>query len=119
MSNNNKLTNLAYAKTPSFDDLLGNADDIEPRLRSLWMEIYCNARDDREQANVFLTNLTRTLAQVDPEKHSLHGPQAVRYLERIGKANDQLLKLAEQVKEYRQKQGEIDSDDLLDQIQGA
>jgi hypothetical protein len=83
------------------------------------MEIYRNACTDREQANVFLTDMTRMLSGGDAEKHSLHGPQAVRYLERVGKSNDQLLKLAEQVKAYRDAQADIDGDDILDQIQGG
>lgn len=100
----------------SFDVLLGESDDIEPRLKSLWTEIYRNARDDREQANIFLTDLIRTLSGSDADKHTLHGPQAVRYLERIGKANEQLLKLADQIKAYRESQGKIDSDALMDEI---
>ena len=99
-----------------FNTLLLDSTDIEPRLRALWLDIYRHAIEDRTTANVFLTNMLQTLAQGDPEKHSLHGPQAVKYLERISRANDQLLKLAEQVQSYSKAEGEIDSDDILDSI---
>ena len=102
---------------PDFDELLINAHDIESKIKALWMLIYKNAISDRGYAELFLVDLTRSLTGGDPDKHTLHGPQATRYLERIGKSNDQLLKLADQVKAYRAEQGTLSTDELLDQIE--
>lgn len=105
------------ALVPEFDDLLLVATDIEPKLKALWTQVYRNAVEDRERAGVFLLDLQRTLTGADADKHSLHGPQAVRYLERIGRANEQLLKLAEQVRVYREEHSDVTEDDILDRIQ--
>lgn len=101
-----------------FDELLVNADDLDQRTKSLWVQIYRNACSDREQASVFVTDLLRELTGSNPNAHAMHGGTVVKYLEKMAKANDQLLKLAEQVSSYRTSRGDVDSDELLDMLQG-
>lgn len=60
----------------------------------LWEEIYRNATVDREKASMLITNLWKEIT-TDPEKHMLYSTSMVKYLERMQKGNDQLVKLAE------------------------
>lgn len=103
--------------TFNFSDMLHNSDDIEPRLKKLWIEIYENASLDREHAKSFITELRCAMSTMDANAHAMHGPQIVKYLEKANKATDQLLKLAEQLLSFRAEEGKIESDELLDEIQ--
>lgn len=116
MTDTTRSADVDIACAKQFDQLLDESTDIEPRLRSLWLVIYKNAMNDRAQADALLVNMLCALTNNDAEKHSLHGPQAVKYLERVSRANDQLLKLAEQVRMYRDDEGGMDSDEILNVI---
>lgn len=105
------------AATTEFEFLLSDSP-LEPRLKHLWLEIYKNALYDREQAGVFLSNMTSELNQ-SVQTHVAYGPQASKYMELARKSNDQLLKLAEQIRMYREEEGDIDTDSLLDDIDAA
>jgi len=70
-------------------------DDDSPKSKEeLWVEIYGNATQDREKASMLITNLWKEIT-ADPEKHALYGTTITKYLERMSKSNDQLVKLAE------------------------
>ncbi len=75
----------------------------------IWAEIYQNAFQDREKASMLVTNLWKEIT-ADPEKHALYGITIAKYLERMSKSNDQLVKLAE----LMQKSGEGVEDEDLD-----
>jgi hypothetical protein len=75
----------------------------------LWEEIYKNAVSDREKASMLITNLWKEITS-DPEKHVLFGTAMSKYLERMSKSNDQLIKLAELV----QKNNEDEDVDVID-----
>ena len=83
----------------------------------IWSEIYENAFQDREKASMLVTNLWKEIT-ADPEKHALYGITIAKYLERMSKSNDQLVKLAE----LMQKSGEgvedvgLDLDDVYSKI---
>ena len=83
----------------------------------IWTEIYENAFQDREKASMLVTNLWKEIT-ADPEKHALYGITITKYLERMSKSNDQLVKLAE----LMQKSGEgvedvgLDLDDVYSKI---
>ena len=83
----------------------------------IWSEIYENAFQDREKASMLVTNLWKEIT-ADPEKHALYGITITKYLERMSKSNDQLVKLAE----LMQKSGEgvedvgLDLDDVYSKI---
>jgi hypothetical protein len=101
---------------PDFDVILTGATDIDARTKSLWLEIYRNACADRESSSMLLTDIMRALTGLDLTQHTLNGSIAAKYIERMEKANDQLLKLADLISTYREAQGELDSDELLDSI---
>ena len=90
----------------------------DPRSKEdIWKEIYQNAFQDREKASMLVTNLWKEIT-ADPEKHVLYGATISKYLERMSKSNDQLVKLAELMhrSEDTRIEENVDIDDVYDQI---
>ena len=81
-------------KVEQFNEMLQSIKDLDDKRRILWQEIYNNAVTDRENASILFTD---TLMQVkgNAANHNILGPVIVKYIERMSKANDQILKLAE------------------------
>ena len=100
-------------KIAQFSDLLKTLTDLDDKKRMLWSEIYQNAIDDRENASILFTD---TLMQVkgNAANHNILGPVIAKYLERMSRANDQILKLAELV--AREDSKPIDTDSIFDRI---
>lgn len=100
-------------KIAEFSDLLRSLTDIDDKKRVLWLEIYHNAVDDRENASILFTD---TLMQVkgNAANHNILGPVIAKYLERMSRANDQILKLAELV--AREDSKPMDPDAIFDRI---
>lgn len=85
-------------KIEEFKKLLDEISSLEDKRASLWLDVYINALQDRDYAFNMYTHLSGFVTSgVDPNVHALHGPNIAKYLERMSKANDQLLKLAELV----------------------
>ena len=100
-------------KIKRFSDLLDSLESTEDKKKLLWKEIYENAINDRESAGVLFTDLllqTRGSAS----NHSLFGSIMSKYLERMGKSNDQILKLAELLSKEEQKA--VDINDIFSEI---
>ena len=93
---NDSLNNLKKKdlKVKKFEELLASIDSIDEKKKTLWKEIYENATTDRENASILFTD---SLMQVkgNAANHTILGPIIVKYIERMSKANDQILKLAE------------------------
>lgn len=102
----------------TFVDLLDSITTIDERLKLLWKQIYENALIDRRNAYMIWTDLYLQV-HGNPEQHVIHGDHLSKYMERMEKANTQLLKLAELVYKAKDKQEaeEIpDSKALFDRI---
>lgn len=100
-------------KILQFSDLLKSLNDLDDKKRMLWIEIYQNAIEDRDNASILFTD---TLMQVkgNAANHNILGPVIAKYLERMSRANDQILKLAEIVS--REDSRSIDADSIFDKI---
>ena len=85
----------------------------------IWNEIYQNAFQDREKASMLVTNLWKEIT-ADPEKHVLYGTTITKYLERMSKSNDQLVKLAELMSKDAPEEEEkpLELDDVYNEISG-
>jgi hypothetical protein len=79
-----------------FADLLGTLATTEERKKSLWKQIYENAVTDRRNAFILFGDLYSMVANNNSE-HAIHGQTLTKYMERMSKANEQLIKLAELV----------------------
>lgn len=87
----------------TFVELLDSITTIDDRLKLLWKQIYENALIDRRNAYMIWTDLYLTV-HGNPEQHVIHGDHLSKYMERMEKANTQLLKLAELVYKAKDKQ---------------
>ena len=87
----------------TFVQLLDSIDTVDERLKLLWKQIYENALIDRRNAYMIWTDLYLTV-HGNPEQHVIHGDHLSKYMERMEKANTQLLKLAELVYKAKDKQ---------------
>jgi hypothetical protein len=99
----------------NFSDLLEKIDDVDDKKKQLWREIYENAITDRQNAFVMFVNLSR-LAKDNSTEHAVHGRTLATYLERMGKANDQLIKLAELISRSDPSTSVIDPDEMFSKI---
>ena len=81
----------------------------------MWKEIYENAITDRENAFVLFHEAYANMQQSTAE-HIAVGPILNKYIERMNKANDQLLKLAEIIAKAEEHSAKINPDDIFSQI---
>ena len=99
----NELAKKVETDLATFSDLLNSLDTVDERLKLLWRQIYENALIDRRNAYVVWTDLFMAV-HGNPEQHVIHGDHLAKYMERMEKANVQLLKLAELVYKAKDKQ---------------
>ena len=104
-------------KIKNFSDILDNIDSLKDKKKLLWKEIYENAVVDRENAKMLFSdaylNLTGALSD-----HANVGSVIAKYLERMCRSNDQILKLAELIAKEEEKSERVTSDDIFNQIEG-
>jgi hypothetical protein len=89
-----------------FADLLDNISSTEDKQKSLWKQIFENAVTDRVIAYIVWHDLYKTVYS-NPSEHAIHGQNLARYMERMSKANEQLIKLSEQVFMAKKKDDSI------------
>ena len=103
-------------KAKDFSEVLSKIEHADAKKKILWKEIYENAILDRQNAHVLFVEAYTTMSQGTTE-HATLGATLTKYLERMNKANDQLLKLAEIMNKSESEFNKIDADDLFSQIQ--
>jgi len=104
-------------KIKEFSDLLDSLSDTQDKKKLLWKESYQNAIDDRETAGVLLTDLVLQ-CQGNQANHLQFGTLMSKYLERMSKSNDQILRLAELIAKEQERAEVISEDDIFKQISG-
>lgn len=97
-----KLVQTTNSDLQMFVDLLDSLTDVDDRLKLLWKQIYNNALVDRQNAYVMWLDLFQAVAG-NAEQHVIHGDHIAKYMERMEKANTQILKLAELVYKAKEK----------------
>ena len=104
-------------KTEQFGEMLASIEALEDKKKFLWREIYENAIVDRMNAYMLFTDVYGSMSG-DKADHVTLGPMMAKYIERMNKANDQLLKLADLIASEEEKAAQIDPDNLFAQISG-
>lgn len=107
-----------------FDGLLASITSVDVNRKSLWKLIFENAATDRKNAYIAYVDLY-IRCHSKPDMHAIHGLILSKYLERMEKCNNQLLKLAELVAkadeaskvEDEEDDTPIKSNDVFDAIQ--
>lgn len=102
-------------KLRSFADLLDSIESMESKKKFLWKQIYENAVLDRELAHEQLAQAKLEVAQT-PTLHVSMGTIMSKYMERMSRANDQIIKLAELLQEEMRKDEEVDPAEIYTQI---
>jgi hypothetical protein len=102
-------------KLKKFGNLLDKIGGVDNNIKALWLEIYENAVADRERASMLYTDIFMDVRGV-PEKHGLYGIQLTKYLERMCKSNDQLIRLAEMVERVDREETSVNADDIFSKI---
>lgn len=114
MANKKNIT-AVEKKIEDFSELLDSLTSTEDKKKLLWRDAYQNALEDRESANILVTDLLMQI-QGSLTNHSTYGSIMSKYLERMAKSNDQILKLAELVAKEHEEQNAISPDDIFNEI---
>lgn len=104
-------------KISEFSDILDALTSTEEKKKLLWKEIYENALVDRENAAMLFTDAWSRMSSGTAEHISL-GPTLTKYLERMSKSNEQILRLAELISKIQENDEKIDPDDVFASISG-
>lgn len=100
----------------NFSDLLETLDSLPDQKKALWKEIYFNAITDRRAAYVLYNDLLSGVIG-QPAQHAIHGPIMAKYIERVSRSNDQIIRLAELVAEAQAAEtASINPGDIFDKI---
>ena len=102
-------------KVKDFTVLLQQIESIDSKKKQLWKEIYENAICDRQNAYVMFVKLV-TIVQEKSTEHAIHGKSLSSYIDRMSKANDQLIKLAELLEKAERAEESVDPNDIFDKI---
>ena len=101
----------------NFSDILDTLDSLEDKKKMLWKEIYEHSIEDREKAKL-LFNDPYISMQGGINEHMNIGAIMSKYLERMCRSNDQILKLAELISKEEEKSENISEDDIFSKIKG-
>lgn len=99
----------------NFSDILDSIDSLENKKKMLWKEIYSNAIEDREKAKMLFNDAYISMSGGTNE-HMNIGSIMAKYVERMSKSNDQILKLAELIAKEEEKSEVISDDDIFSKI---
>jgi hypothetical protein len=105
------------AKIKDFSDLLDSLSKTEDKKKLLWREAYQNAVEDRESASILVNDLLVTIPG-SMAHHQSVGSLMTKYLERMSKSNDQILKLAELISKEQDHEMSVTPDDIFNSIGG-
>ena len=101
----------------NFSDILDTLDSLEDKKKMLWKEIYENALEDREKSKMLFNDAYISM-QGGVNEHMNIGAIMSKYIERMSKSNDQILKLAELIAKEEEKSETISDDDIFGKING-
>lgn len=105
------------SKVKDFSSLLDQIEGLSDKKKKLWKEIYENAICDRQNAYILFAKLVSIVEDKSTE-HAVHGRSLASYIEKMSKANDQLIRLAELVAKAEKTNDEIDPEEMFKKING-
>jgi len=102
-------------KVSEFAEMLDELSSTEEKKKLLWKQIYENALTDRENASMLFTDAWSRMS-VGSSEHVALGSTLTKYLERMSKSNEQILRLAEIINKVQEQEDQIDSEDIFSKI---
>ena len=109
------LQDVKQQKIKQFSELLDAITTTEDKKKALWKEIYENAKSDRQNAFLLFHEAYGSM-QNSIAEHIAVGPMLNKYIERMAKSNEQLIKLAELVADAEVQNSKIDPEDVFSKI---
>lgn len=103
-------------KITEFNEVLQKIEHADKKNKILWKEIYENASIDRQNAHILFVEAYTTMSQGTTE-HVTLGATLAKYIERMSKSNEQLLKLADLISKSESEYTSINADELFSKIQ--
>ena len=100
-----------------FSDVLDSLESLENKKKLIWKEIYGNAIEDREKSKILFNDAYISMTG-GVNEHMNIGAIMSKYIERMSKSNDQILKLAELIAKEEEKTENISDDDIFSKING-
>ena len=105
----------AEQKVKDFSDLLETIETTADKKKMLWKEIYENAVVDRMNAFMLFTDVYTNMGSGIAD-HVQLGTIMSKYLERMSKSNEQLLKLADLIANEEERVSKIDPEEIFRSI---
>lgn len=102
-------------KVSEFSEMLNELSSTEEKKKLLWRQIYENALIDRENASMLFTDAWSRMS-VGSSEHVALGSTLTKYLERMSKSNEQILRLAEIINKVQEQESQIDPEDIFSKI---
>lgn len=121
MSNSDKLeraidgSEKLKKKLEAFSDILDDLASTEEKKKLLWKEVYENALVDRENAGMLFTDAWSRMGTGSTE-HVTLGSTLTKYLERMSKSNEQILRLVEIISKAEERESRVQPDDIFSSI---
>lgn len=106
------------ARIRDFSEILKDIESLDDKIRQLWREIYENSISDRQNAYVMFAILAKICKDKSTE-HAVHSKSICSMIERMQKANEQMIRLAELISRAKHGDGQINPDEMYNQIKGG
>lgn len=118
LPNPNSIKKETEIFTAQFSQLLDTIASSEDKQKILWKQAFHNAVIDRMNAYMLWSDLYSKVCN-KAQEHAIHGQNLSRYMERMSKANDQILKISEQIFMSKKKEDGliISDDDIYSQLE--
>lgn len=113
-----KLLEKKKNKVEKFKDTLSSIGSLDHDLKNIWGEIYENAIEDRNKAEILFSNLYQEIIH-NPSAHGVYGLVLAKYLERMCKSNDQIIKLSELIENSKKESETVSPDDIFNSIKAG
>jgi len=110
-----EINSVKEKQIKNFADILDSIESLESKKKMLWKEIYENALEDREKAKLLFNDAYISM-QGGVNEHMNIGSVMSKYMERMSKSNDQILKLAELISKEEEKAEVVSDDDIFSKI---
>jgi len=102
-------------KLEAFSDILDDLTSTEDKKKLLWKEVYENALVDRENAGMLFTDAWSRMGTGSTE-HVTLGSTLTKYLERMSKSNEQILRLVELISKADERENKVEPEDIFSSI---
>jgi hypothetical protein len=103
-------------RVKNFSEIVGKMNELPEEKKTLYKEIYENAITDR-QHSYGMYRILLTICDTNSTEHAVHARSIATFIEKMSRANDQIIKLADLLRRAEEREQEIDPEDMFKAIQ--